>query len=511
MTLTETPLVYALGLTLFHFLWQGCLIALALAAGLYIFQPLSARVRYGLACAAMLSMLISFGSTLALAWPHSDGAYFVAGPKTRYGLFAPVPPSAPEQAPPAEESRLQRLVPFWILGVGLFGLRSLVNWTAARRLRNIGVCAAAEHWQERLTQLAKRIHVSRPVVLLESCLTEVPAVIGFLRPVILIPLGLLAGFPPEQIELILIHELAHIRRYDYIINLLQSLTEDLLFYHPAVWWVSALVRTERENCCDDVVVGVKGDARGLAAALTALEHYRWTARESTLAANGGHLMNRIRRLLEGKQGPRATAPVCFAALLVASLGLATTISSKPAPVPPPADPPKLLAQAAAQPPAPLVQDAQIPGPYRNWLNEDVVYIISDEERSAFRKLLSDEQRQAFIQQFWLRRDPTPTTPENEAMEEHYRRIGFANEHFSASGFPGWKTDRGRIYIVFGPPDEIDSHPAPEQGGAITTTFPFENWRYRYIQGIGNNVNMEFVDTTLTGEYHMTKDPNVKDR
>jgi len=155
-------------------------------------------------------------------------------------------------------------------------------------------------------------------------------------------------------------------------------------------------------------------------------------------------------------------------------------------------------------------------PYRKWLNEDVAYIITDEERAAFKRLQNDEEREQFIENFWLRRDPTPDTVENEFKEEHYRRIAYANEHF-ASGIPGWKTDRGRIYITFGPPDERDEHPTggtyerpPEEGGGETTTFPFEDWRYRYIEGIGNDVIIEFVDPTMTGEYHMTMDPSEKD-
>ena len=155
-------------------------------------------------------------------------------------------------------------------------------------------------------------------------------------------------------------------------------------------------------------------------------------------------------------------------------------------------------------------------PYRKWLNEDVTYIITDEERTAFRRLQTDEEREQFIEQFWLRRDPTPDTVENEFKEEHYRRIQYANDHF-ASGIPGWKADRGRIYITFGPPDERDEHPSggqyerpPEEGGGSTTVFPFEQWRYRYIDGIGNDVNIEFVDPTMTGEYHMTMDPSEKD-
>ena len=155
-------------------------------------------------------------------------------------------------------------------------------------------------------------------------------------------------------------------------------------------------------------------------------------------------------------------------------------------------------------------------PYRKWLNEDVAYIITDEERTAFKRLQTDEEREQFIEQFWLRRDPTPDTIENEFKEEHYRRIAYANEHY-ASGIPGWKTDRGRMYITYGPADEIDSHPSggtyerpPEEGGGETSTFPFEQWRYRWIEGVGTNVIIEFVDPTMTGEYHMTMDPRPTD-
>jgi GWxTD domain-containing protein len=154
--------------------------------------------------------------------------------------------------------------------------------------------------------------------------------------------------------------------------------------------------------------------------------------------------------------------------------------------------------------------------YKKWLDEDVVYIITDEERAAFKQLSNDEERDNFIEAFWQRRDPTPDTEENEYKEEHYQRIAYANEHFAA-GVPGWKTDRGRIYIVFGKPDEIDSHPSGgtyerpmEEGGGETSTFPFEDWRYRYIEGIGQEVIMEFVDTCMCGEFHMTLDRSEKD-
>jgi GWxTD domain-containing protein len=153
---------------------------------------------------------------------------------------------------------------------------------------------------------------------------------------------------------------------------------------------------------------------------------------------------------------------------------------------------------------------------RRWLDEDVSYVISNEERSAFKALKTDEEREQFIEQFWLRRDPSPDTIENEFRDEHYERIAYANERF-ASGIPGWKTDRGRIYILYGKPDEIESHPSGgtydrpiEEGGGTTSTFPFEIWRYRYIEGIGNEVLLEFVDPSMSGEYRMTIDPSEKD-
>src|ERR1700723_2533454 len=154
--------------------------------------------------------------------------------------------------------------------------------------------------------------------------------------------------------------------------------------------------------------------------------------------------------------------------------------------------------------------------YKKWLDEDVVYIISPEERSAFLHLATNEEREQFIEQFWQRRNPDPDSADNTFKEEHYRRIAYANEHFS-SGIPGWKPDRGRIYIMWGAPDEIQSHPSggsynrpSSEGGGETSTYPFEDWRYRYLEGIGENVELEFVDPTSTGEYHLTMDASEKD-
>src|SRR5580698_5087639 len=159
---------------------------------------------------------------------------------------------------------------------------------------------------------------------------------------------------------------------------------------------------------------------------------------------------------------------------------------------------------------------ELKGAYKTWLDQDVAYIITDEERKAFKNLSNDEEREAFIEQFWLRRNPNPDSPDNEFREEHYRRIAYANEHYAA-GKPGWKTDRGHIYIAFGAPDSTDSHPSGgsyqrpmDEGGGETSTFPFEVWHYRYLEGVGDNIDIEFVDTCMCGDYHFTIDRGEKD-
>ncbi len=228
-------------------------------------------------------------------------------------------------------------------------------------------------------------------------------------------------------------------------------------------------------------------------------------------------------------GPRFT---CFFVFLAAMAwpGMAGAQSDKSAP----ASDPKAAAATPQNPPAedqdPLKRQVgekqkkqqkqalkvELSKTYKKWLNEDVVWIITDEERAAFKQLSNDEERDNFIEAFWQRRDPTPDTEENEYKEEHYRRIAYANEHFAA-GIPGWKTDRGRIYIMYGPADEVDSHPSGgtyerpmEEGGGETSTFPFEQWRYRYLEGIGQEVIIEFVDKCMCNEYRMTIDRSEKD-
>lgn len=497
----HTPAAQALGLTLFHFLWEGAAIAAALALALAVLK--SARARYAAACLALAAMPLVCGLTFEQVMPRQTAH---AGPLPRAIAREPLGSGSPALPRGLQASDLlPYVVPVWLVGVLLLHVRTLAAWSATRRLRRTGVCAAPPQWQQRLAQLAAGVRLSKSVALLESCRVDVPLVAGYLRPVILVPLDLLSGLPAGQVEAILLHELAHIRRRDYLVNLLQAVVENLLFYHPAVWWVSGVIRAEREHCCDDLAVAIQGNAFEYATALTALETRRGVA-EPALAATGGDLMKRIRRLLNRPE-PRHAA---FTPAVAAGIVILTAAAALTAWQPKPQD------QQQEAPPKPLTDQERVrreakikkelETPYRKWLNEDVAYIITDEERTAFKKLQTDDEREHFIEQFWLRRDPTPGTVENEFKQEHYRRIAYANQRFTDSnGLPGWKTDRGRVYITYGPPDELESHPSG--GGAHP--FPYEQWMYKLIQGVGTNVIVEFVDPNRDGEYHMTADASAQ--
>ena len=468
--LVGTPLAKAIGWTLFHSLWEGAIVASALLAALWVLR--SSRARYAVACVAMLAIVAGFIATLLFV---QHGAHLKP---TVFKLN--IPPAPPgdglnlrnQFARLSASDVLSWLAPFWCAGVILFHLRALAGWIAARRLKIRGVCCARELWRQRLIALRTRVQLSKTVGLLESSLAEVPVVVGYLRPAILLPVGMLTGMPASQIEAILLHELAHVRRHDYLANLFQTAVEGFLFYHPAIWWISSVIRTERENCCDDLVVAANGNAPEYAAALTALEQSRWAAHDAALAATGGNLMQRIRRLLYPREDLRpAVTPVVSAGILAVVAAMALMAWQSPSPI--------------------------HNSPSQVWLDNEVPYIITDAERTAFGNLESEAERQKFIEQFWDRRNPTPGAPDNPFQIEHYRRMGYANARFgSRTGTPGWKTDRGRIYIKYGPPDEIESHPSTEE------------WRYRYIEGLGNNgVIIEFVDPEGSGEFHMSRDPH----
>ena len=497
--MVRTQLSKSLGWTLIHSLWEGIIVAAALAALLTLTR--SPRIRYVAGCVALVAMLASFAITLIHFLPERGGG---AGMLTNLSL----PPLSPRPAVNGDYNRFSdigRLIPWlspmWIVGVCLFYMRYAAARLSIYRMRRRGVCKAPDSWQRSVTSLAIELKISRFVSLLESLLVDTPVVLGHFRPVVLVPLGFLTGLSLDHVEAILLHELAHIKRSDYFMNSCQRLVEGLLFYHPAMWWISSVIRMERENCCDDMVVNLRGDAHSYALALTALEQNRleqqWPARQTAMAATGGNLMKRIKRLLYPKGPAGIWAPALAAVFLMVSTAL-------------------VMAAWQANPnrnPALTQIEQKMDSPWQKWLNEDVIYIISDQEKSAFESLKTDEERQQFVEQFWARRDPTPGTPENEFKEEHYRRIAYANNHWVGS-LPGWKTDRGRVYIRYGPPDEIDSHPSggsynrPESEGGAAMTYPFEDWRYAHFDHVGS-LSIEFVDRTMSGEFRMTLDPTEK--
>jgi GWxTD domain-containing protein len=328
--------------------------------------------------------------------------------------------------------------------------------------------------------------------------------------VILMPLGCIAGLSPLQIEALLAHELAHIRRHDYLVNACQSLVETLLFYHPAVWWVSKQVRNEREHCCDDIAVGVTGNSLAYAKALSFLEEQRSLVPAVSLGANGGHLKTRIQRLLGCDPAPAVSRPaaltlfalaIAAAALYAGSVARAQTDAGRRA----------AIESRESSPAIPLV--------YRKWVNEDVRWIITPAERAAFLKLTDNTERDEFVRQFWERRNPAG---ENTFKEQYYRRIAYSNRHFGAANIPGWLSDRGRVYIVYGPPTGIDAHPSAAAGSSK----PSEIWHYRLLRETGlpplgnpasgprtttvavtKNVDMRFVDVCSCGDYRLQPGPN----
>ncbi len=462
-------------------------------------SPRAATQRHVWHCSQIIG---GFVSTLVRVWPEA----VQYGHTVRTSAFPELSLGVGANAPGSYHSNLDTVVPwlalFWIAGVCIFYLSQVAGWVSLRRLRKRGVCAPPEKWMAVAAGLGARLCISRQVLLLESCLGNVPMVLGHFRPLILVPVGMLAGLPASQVEAILLHELAHIRRCDYLVNLLQRCVEGLLFYHPAAWWVSRVIRAERENCCDDVVVSISGNQHEYAVALTALEQIRCTGHEVAVAATGGNIVKRIRRLLYPEGPAGSWAPLVAAALVVATATVALAAWQSDSPRQTVATASVALLARQSEPTAQNSTGAQKQAnrarvfSFVNWVNEDVVYIITKEERTAYQKLTTDAEREKFVEQFWLRRDPTPDTPRNEFKEEHYRRIAYANTRF-AGGKAGWKTDRGRVYIQSGPPDEIESHPS-----GTADNPPFEVWRYRYIEGMGKDVSFKFIDSTRNGDYEL---------
>lgn len=351
------PWAVRLGWTLVHSLWQIAVVAVIVASLLALLRRRSAQARYLVACVGLAAMLVPpvvtyslpstepdiIDSPIAMPATVAEETLVPLPPLSRSAVESPPPalvpvsvdtgdaahadasspaapvPSLPEGAGETSSRWVPWLAACWILGVLALSIRNLGGWFAAWRLKRFGTMPIPEPWPRRFSELKTRLRVGLPVRLVQSVLVEVPVVVGWLRPVILMPVGILTGFSPHEIEAMLAHELAHVRRLDGLVNLLQTVAETLLFYHPAVWWLSRRIRTERENCCDDVAVAACGSRPLYARTLTALVA-RCGAPRAAVAADGGNLVARVRRIL-GKSSPAGGQPAAWLAGLVVLVSL----------------------------------------------------------------------------------------------------------------------------------------------------------------------------------------------
>jgi len=341
-------MVYRLGWTLLHLLYQAAVIALLLAIVLRLLRKSTASLRYTIACSALalivLAPAVTFGliSAPAATSPIESApvAPITVAPVELTETDMPVGRAVEYLDMTAPAPWMQRVKDFfspalpyivagWLLGVFALSLYHLGGWTRLRRLRRKMTKQADEALLLTLENLARKLRVTRRVHLVQSALVQIPTVVGWLRPLILLPTSALTGLTADQLEALLAHELAHIRRCDYLVNILQTVVEILAFYHPGVWWISHRIRAERENCCDDVAVTVCGDRVGYARALAEMESIRSNRPELAIAANAGNLMARIRRLITKSSPPRQRfnwAAALITAAVIAAMAIPTTIA-----------------------------------------------------------------------------------------------------------------------------------------------------------------------------------------
>jgi beta-lactamase regulating signal transducer with metallopeptidase domain len=405
-TLLSGPLAHAIGWALVHLLWQGVLVAAILAAALALMQRRSANARYLAACGALI-LLLALGAVTAYS-VYEPALPDVAPAVVSLDGLKPVLQGAQAgitesvTASPATwretlssaaafaNAYLPQFVMAWMLGVLLLSVRLTFGWVRAHRIATRNASDASGEWQRIARRLAQALRIRGAIRLLESAAVEVPTVIGWLRPVVLLPVATLSGLSAEQMEMVLAHELAHIRRHDFFVNLLQAVVETLLFYHPAVWWISGRIRVEREHCCDDVAVAVCGNPLLYARALTRLEELRVDPAQAFVAANGGSLIMRIRRLCgaraEATNGPSrwaagaALLTVLAALLITPSLPLHATATDAPQQVNP--APPAPAAKKAPKAKEPKEAKGKL---------EVVVDSESDSENDADMEAVSDDE------------------------------------------------------------------------------------------------------------------------
>jgi protein involved in polysaccharide export with SLBB domain/beta-lactamase regulating signal transducer with metallopeptidase domain len=329
------PIFQRLGWTLVHSIWQGAAVAMLAAIALAMLGRRSSQTRYLVACGGLLVMLVALVVTF----------FILPGPILRPDIVAPmdqpvvratgvmlaprvIAPMLQSQPPLTLAEKLQQLLPvcaaLWIIGIALISIRHVGGWARVQQLRKRAGPLSGEPWDALMSRLCERLGVNRVVAIAESALVQVPSVVGYFKPIILLPVCALSGLSPQQLEGLIAHELAHVRRHDYLVNLLQIVIETLIFYHPAAWWLSKRIRQERENCCDDLAANVCGNQIAYVQALAAMEELRMVPGELVLGARGGNLLPRVRRLL-GVQTPRQRSWSLTAAIVVVIVALVPLI------------------------------------------------------------------------------------------------------------------------------------------------------------------------------------------
>ncbi len=322
--------IVALAWTLVHFIWQGSAIALLAGFASAALRRARPTTRYAVLCGALAAMLLVPLTTFVVlrlpsAATPSQASAVVAS-------FVPIMAAAAGSSAPstaAEPNWFSWLVRIWLSGVVIFGLRAISGWALAQRLRSWKISPATESVERAVRVLSERLGIRRAVRILNTAATHVPATLGWLRPVVLLPISAFTVLTPEQIELLIAHELAHVRRHDYLVNLVQTAVETVLFYHPAVWWVSGRIRAEREHCCDDLAVAACGDVKQYVRALAALEGMRGRPAALVIPADGGSLLARIQRLLNRESRLSTAPPAWLGAFVPAAVVLAAVFSATP--------------------------------------------------------------------------------------------------------------------------------------------------------------------------------------
>jgi GWxTD domain-containing protein len=479
-------------------LWQSTLFSLAAFLLVQAFRNNRAQVRYGIWLTASVKFLVPFPLMIIAA-----GSYVGLSSSTaiRGPLFLIDQVAQPFHVarPPLDASGLgsaaiASIVAVWACGVALICVRWVRSWKHARRILRESICST----EDRVAAALRRLGAGDLPVYTTRHRID-PGVFGIFRPVILLSEAVSGALDDDELEGVLAHEVTHVRRRDNVIAALQQLIQAIFWFHPLVWGIGVRLLEERERVCDEAALKRVQEPQTYARAILRMCEISAETRLPCVAGIGRtSLRKRIEDIMMNRTGiDMGIGRKCLlviAAIAAVMLPLAAGIvaTARHSELPP-------LAVARL---SPQVSSASV-----RWAEEDVAYIISTEERAAFLTLRTDEERQFFIDQFWTRRDPTPATAANEFKDEHYRRVATANLRFAYRDMPGWRTDRGRVFIQWGPPDALESHPEGgtydrpvKDGGGTTRTFPFELWLYRFIEGTGNDVIVEFVDPSRTGDF-----------